>query len=173
MRIKEGERIAGVLHLLETDQVASLALALPAAAHVEAHGHIAQRVEHRAGAEHVLGFLRAAKAVQHDEGGPALARHEAGRHTHDAREAQSIGEEGDGLLVAGQGAPCCLIARCLIHIACPLWSIGARVAPRVRNYDKPAWPVSTFPQSGIQRLRCRALVHHHPSTPDDSAHRHS
>ena len=47
-------RRAGVLDLFEADDAAELALALAAAAHIEAQRDIAELVEHAGGLHHVL-----------------------------------------------------------------------------------------------------------------------
>ena len=95
---QERQRAAGILDLLEADQVAALALAVAAAAHVEAERDIAEVVEHLGGLQHVRGFVVAAEAVQHQEGGAPLAGLDAVRDPHGAGELEARGWDGDGLL---------------------------------------------------------------------------
>ena len=64
--------------------MAVLALALAAAAHVEAQHDIAELLEHLAGLSTFGRGLIAAKAVHDDEGRAALARPHAVRDMHDA-----------------------------------------------------------------------------------------
>src|SRR5580704_17279021 len=63
------ERVAGVFDLFEADDAAELALALAAAAHVEAHGGVTTVAEHLGGRDAGRALAVGAEAVQHQEGG--------------------------------------------------------------------------------------------------------
>ncbi len=93
---EEGERAAGVLDLVEADHATEFALALAAAAHVEAQHDVAELAQHLGRLHGVRGGLVAAEAVQHQKGGAPLSRPHPGRDMHDARELESRGRKGDG-----------------------------------------------------------------------------
>ena len=85
MALQQGHRIARIADLFKTDQTPMLAFALAAAAHVEAHGHIAEAIEHGGGRHHIAGLLRAAESMKNDEGGTLLAGREPFRHADRSR----------------------------------------------------------------------------------------
>ncbi len=66
--------IAQIFDLLEADDAAELALALAAAAHIEAQRHIAEFAEHARRRQHGRAFGIRAEAVQHQKRGAALRR---------------------------------------------------------------------------------------------------
>ena len=70
---QEFERRARVLDLLEADDAAARALALAAAAEIEAQRHVAQARVEIGGDAHAFAVLAAAEAVHDEKGGPALA----------------------------------------------------------------------------------------------------
>ena len=71
---EEIERIAGVLDLFETDDAAELALALAAAAHVEAQRDVAEIAEHLCGRDAGRAGAVGAEAVQHQKRRAPLRR---------------------------------------------------------------------------------------------------
>ena len=85
MALQQGHGVARVAHLLEADETPMLAFALAAAAHVEAHGHIAQTIEHGGGRHHIAGLLRAAESMKNDEGGALFAGGEPFRQADRSR----------------------------------------------------------------------------------------
>ena len=97
-RRQESERAPGVLDLLEADDAAARALALTAAAHVEAERRVAEAGEHLRGGGAVAAVLVAAEAVQDQEGRAPLAGAPAvvGYVQH-SRELQPLGHERDAL----------------------------------------------------------------------------
>ena len=62
------ERVAEIFHLFEADDAAELAFALTAAAHIEAHGDIAELAQDPRRLQHIIAFAVGAEAVEHDEG---------------------------------------------------------------------------------------------------------
>ena len=95
----EAHRIQGGLHLFHANQVAAWAFAVATARHVKAQGDVAHGLNFGAGAQHVLCPFVAAKAVQHHQGGSALAGFEARWPTQHARQCQALRMEGDGFFV--------------------------------------------------------------------------
>ncbi len=81
-------RARGVLDLFETDDAPELALALAAAAHVEAQRDVAEIVQHLRGLHHVARVLVAAEPVQHEECGAPLAAADAVGHAHHAGQLE-------------------------------------------------------------------------------------
>src|SRR5207248_3699221 len=77
-----------VLDLLEADHPSARTLALAAAAHVEAQRDVAERGEELGDDPGSAVVLVAAEAVQHHEGGTALARLHVGRKVEDTGEPQ-------------------------------------------------------------------------------------
>src|SRR5262245_63343965 len=76
---QEAERALRVLDLLEADHASARALALAAAAHVEAQRRVAEAGEHLRGRDAVAAVLVAAEPVVDQDGGPSVAR---GPHAH-------------------------------------------------------------------------------------------
>src|SRR5215469_5883016 len=93
---EEGERVARVLDLLQADHAAEFALAVAAAAHVEAQHNVTQVAEHLGGLHGVRGGLVAAETVQHEEGAAPLGRPQSARDVHHARELETGGGDGNG-----------------------------------------------------------------------------
>src|SRR4051794_8869875 len=95
-----GEEIDGVgdvLDLFEADDTAEIALALAAAAMIEAQRHITVFAEHARRLQHVLRCAVAAKAVQHEKCRPPLAGFCAGRAAHHAMQLEAGGGDADSL----------------------------------------------------------------------------
>ena len=89
MMAEKIERVAEILDLLEADDAAELALALAAAAHVEAQRDIAELAEHPRRSQHVRALAVGAETVQHQKRRAALGRLQALGHTEHAVQAQA------------------------------------------------------------------------------------
>ena len=99
--LQEGQRVLGVRHLVEAAHLGALALALAAAAEVEAQRHIAHGLQH-ACLDLGVGFvLRADETVQHDEGRQLLAGLAALRHVQDGGQPEAVRHEGELLFHGG------------------------------------------------------------------------
>src|SRR5262245_45408460 len=86
---EEAERAARILDLLEADHSPELALALAAAAHVEAQHDIAKLIQDLGRLHRIGRGLVAAEAVQHQKGGAPFARAQPSRHMYDTGELQT------------------------------------------------------------------------------------
>src|SRR5262249_39797554 len=91
---EKAQGIAGVFDLLEADDATELALALPAAAHVECKRDIAEAVERLARRHHVGRVAVAAEAVQHQKGSAPLAAFHSLRQAQRSSKPQ-IGRRND------------------------------------------------------------------------------
>jgi len=88
--LQEGQRVLRIRHLVEAAHLGPLALALAAAAEVEAQRHIAHLLQHARLDLGVGLVLRADEPVQDDEAGKLLAGLATVRHVEDGRELQAI-----------------------------------------------------------------------------------
>src|SRR5262249_6190680 len=108
---QEAQRAAGILDLFEANHTAMFALAIAAAAHVEAQRDIAVVSKGLCGPHHIRGTLVAAEAMQHQERGPAFPCLDPVRNVHNAGEAQAGGGNGHVLFTHGEILPfkysCC------------------------------------------------------------------
>ena len=95
---EKGQRVAGVLDLLEADDATELAFALPAAAHIKGERDVAKVIQHLAWRKDIGGASVAAEAVQHEKCSPALARRDAIRHAHRSGKVEAGGGNGHGRL---------------------------------------------------------------------------
>jgi hypothetical protein len=98
-----GEKREGalrVLDLLEADHTSTNALALAAAAHVEAERRVAELREQLRARHAATAVFAAAEPVQDQEGGPALARAARVGQVQHARERETAGGERDALFHA-------------------------------------------------------------------------
>ena len=100
---QERQCAARILDLFETDDAAEFALAVAAAAHVEAQHHVAEIAQNLGRRHGIGGGLVAAEAVQHEEGAATLRRLEPARHMHHAGELETRGREGNRLFGHGHG----------------------------------------------------------------------
>ena len=98
---EERQRIAQVLDLFEADDAAEFALAVAAAAHVEAQRDIAEFAEHARRLQHVAAFAIRAEAVQHQKRRAPLPRVQAFRHGQHAMQAQAGRWKADHLFCHG------------------------------------------------------------------------
>src|SRR5208282_2439836 len=99
MLAEEIERTAGILDLFEADDAAELALALAAAAHVEAQRDIAELAEHFGRRNRGRTVAVGAEAVQHQKRGAALGRLQPVGHANDAVQAQTRRLKADHLFL--------------------------------------------------------------------------
>src|SRR5215475_1118423 len=79
-----GQSIAGIRHLIETDDSPMLTFALAASSEIDAHRHIAPLGKLLGDNALSVAFLVATKAVQHDKRRSALTRTQAVRSVHDS-----------------------------------------------------------------------------------------
>src|SRR5262249_42343859 len=85
---EEAEGAARILDLLEADHSPELALALAAAAHVEAQHDIAELAQNLGRLHRIGRGLVAAETLQPQEGGAPFARSQSSRNMHDTGELQ-------------------------------------------------------------------------------------